>query len=130
MRLDRSAPRPTCELADDFEVVVGFLGLFDPQFFFLSISEPPSALAAQVALPPWIVAAALLVRLVIVAPDPFDIPSRRPLASFRSRRLLDHPAVGQRPDHVGVGDALAAAGEAHTAVVAAPPLSVRVLVNV
>ena len=39
MRLDRSAPRPTRELADDFEVVVGFLGLFDPQFFFIHTSS-------------------------------------------------------------------------------------------
>ena len=40
----------------------------------LLMPEPPSALAALVALPPWIEAAALLVRLVIVAPAPFDIP--------------------------------------------------------
>jgi hypothetical protein len=41
----------------------------------LPTPAPPIARTAPVALPPWIVAAALLVRLVIVAPGPFETPT-------------------------------------------------------
>jgi hypothetical protein len=70
-----TAPRPVAPLCIAPPPLIVPLLVSVPSVPELRTPAPPSALVAPVALPPWIVAAALLLRLVIVAPGPFDTPS-------------------------------------------------------